>query len=133
MHNTLTEQGLTLASVPTAGDDPLNTGERPTYGSHSARPPATPPQQPPYAGWTPVEEPPPGVPRLSSWGRRFAAYMLDTLILYFGAAVVSTLAYASLAVIALAAVRSRHAFSLARLIPTPASVRTMLAPADPRD
>ena len=50
-----------------------------------------------------------------------------------GAAVVSTLAYASLAVIALAAVRSRHAFSLARLIPTPASVRTMLAPADPRD
>jgi uncharacterized RDD family membrane protein YckC len=31
-------------------------------------------------GWT-VETPPPGVPQLAGWGRRFAAYCLDSLIL----------------------------------------------------
>jgi uncharacterized RDD family membrane protein YckC len=51
--------------------------------------PPQPPQQPPYAGWAPAA-PPPGVPRLSSWGRRLAAYLIDSLLLYFAAGVVST-------------------------------------------
>jgi hypothetical protein len=45
------------------GDDPLNTGERPTYGSRGARPPATPqPPAPPVPSSAPPTTVQPAVP-----------------------------------------------------------------------
>ena len=50
-----------------------------------------------------------------------------------GAAIVSTLAYASLAVIALAAVRARHPFALASLIPTARTLKSAFGASEPAD